>query len=385
MLWARLAIPVAVIIGTVVFGLVAALGGSTVANAQPPAGGCSVSPGASTAPAGQKTATLTADQMAAARTIVAVGKGMGITQRGTAIGLGTAMAESTLNPGATNGRYVGLFQQQGEPYADVTRTDAASASGGFFRVLRQRVPNYDNSDPTHGGVAFGDAAQTVQRSDQDAAFYAQWETWAVALAAQLYAGTPAQGGGGATVTCTPGGGHGPVHVTVDGLKVDVPAGTLVNGTPLHGTFAFPNGPTATAAAAALSYLGTTYAWGGGGPNGPTKGIHDGGVADKYGDYAKIGFDCSGLTLYAYAQAGITLPRTADPQLTTTRVTVPYSQVKPGDLLFWGAPAHHVALYLGQLDGVGYMVEAPQSGDQVKISIVRDHESDFRATVARPAP
>ncbi|EWM19741.1 C40 family peptidase [Kutzneria sp. 744] len=375
----------AVIVSTVMFGLIVALGGNTVANAQPPPGGCAVQPSTATAPAAQKTATLNADQMAAARTIVAVGKGMGITQRGTAIGLGTAMAESSLNTGATNGRYVGLFQQQGEPYADITRADAASASRGFYRELLRVVPNYDK-DSTYGGVAFGVAAQAVERSDKDASFYAPWETWALALAAQLYTGTPAQGGGGdATVTCTPGGGHGPVHVKVDGLKVDVPDGTLVNKQPVHGTFTFPNDRTAAAAAAAMSYLGTTYAWGGGGPNGPTKGIHDGGIADKYGDYAKIGFDCSGLTLYAYAQAGIALARTADPQLTTARTTAPYSQVKPGDLLFWGAPAHHVALYLGQLNGTPYMVESPQSGDQVMISVVRDRDSDFRSVVARPAP
>jgi cell wall-associated NlpC family hydrolase len=188
------------------------------------------------------------------------------------------------------------------------------------------------------------------------------------------------------VTCTPGGGHGPVHVTVNGLKVDVPNGTLVNGNGamLHGTFTFPNDRTAAAAAAAFSYLGTTYAWGGGDPNGPTQGKHDP-IADKYGDYAKIGFDCAGLTIYAYAQAGVQLTRPADGQLTSARTTAPYSQVKPGDLLFWGAPAHHVALYLGQLNGTAYMVEAPQSGEQVKVSVVRDHDSDFRTTVARPAP
>src|SRR6478752_7375845 len=59
--------------------------------------------------------------------------------------------------------------------------------------------------------------------------------------------------------------------------------------------------------AAMAYLGTTYAWGGGNSSGPSLGIRDGGVADRYGDYNKIGFDCSGLALYAWAQVGVYLP------------------------------------------------------------------------------
>ena len=59
--------------------------------------------------------------------------------------------------------------------------------------------------------------------------------------------------------------------------------------------------------AAMAYLGTTYAWGGGDYSGPTLGIRDGGVADRYGDYNKVGFDCSGLALYAWAQVGVYLP------------------------------------------------------------------------------
>ncbi len=57
----------------------------------------------------------------------------------------------------------------------------------------------------------------------------------------------------------------------------------------------------------MAYLGTTYAWGGGDSSGPTLGIRDGGVADSYGDYMKVGFDCSGLALYAWAQVGVYLP------------------------------------------------------------------------------
>ena len=57
----------------------------------------------------------------------------------------------------------------------------------------------------------------------------------------------------------------------------------------------------------MSQIGVEYAWGGGDENGPTLGIRDGGVADSYGDFNKVGFDCSGLMIYAFAGIGISLP------------------------------------------------------------------------------
>ncbi|OFL72263.1 cell wall hydrolase [Corynebacterium sp. HMSC063G05] len=122
----------------------------------------------------------------------------------------------------------------------------------------------------------------------------------------------------------------------------------------------------TVIARAMGQLGVPYAWGGGNANGPTKGIRDGGVADSHGDYNKIGFDCSGLTLYAYAAVGIDLPHYTGYQYQRGK-HYPASQMKRGDLLFWGPNGHgHVAIYLGD----GKMIEAPQSGSVVKISPVR---------------
>ncbi|MBI8988916.1 DIP1281 family NlpC/P60 protein [Corynebacterium meridianum] len=117
---------------------------------------------------------------------------------------------------------------------------------------------------------------------------------------------------------------------------------------------------------ATSVIGTPYAWGGGNAAGPTRGIRDGGIADSYGDYNKIGFDCSGLTLYAFAGAGIALPHYTGYQYQRgTKVST--SNIQRGDLLFWGPNAeYHVAIYLGD----GMMIEAPQSGGHVQISPVR---------------
>ena len=130
---------------------------------------------------------------------------------------------------------------------------------------------------------------------------------------------------------------------------------------------------------ALSELGTTYAWGGGDADGPTQGIRDGGVADAFGDFDKVGFDCSGLMVYAFAGAGKALPHYSGYQA-EAGPTFPIDQRKPGDLLFWADDdgIHHVALYLGD----DTMVEAPESGKVVRISPVR-FDDEILPTVTRP--
>lgn len=121
--------------------------------------------------------------------------------------------------------------------------------------------------------------------------------------------------------------------------------------------------------AAMQWLGTTYAWGGGDYNGPTLGIRDGGVADRYGDYRKVGFDCSGLALYAWAQVGVYLPHYSVYQYTGQSNKVSRGDLQPGDLVFFAnntsnpSTIHHVAIWIGN----NQIVEAPNSGSYVKIS------------------
>lgn len=362
-------------------------GAGSLSAAPPPVGGCAVNPGegGGATPSGpQQSAELNAAQMQVARQIVGVGKGMGIRERGTAIALGTAMQESTLDPSRSDGYGSGIFQQQGEYYADVDKMDPVAASAAFYNMMLKRVPNYDNPDPSTGGISFADAAQTVQASGAGAQWYARWEHWAVALNASLYSGTEAVeagagGGPAAAVQCAPGGGSGPMQVQLQGTRVHLPQQSGYGGVVVEA----PNEAAAKAIAAGLSYLGTPYAWGGGSPNGPTQGVRDGGVADSHGDYAKTGFDCAGLTQYAWHQAGVDLTRPASTQLTNAAKTVPFDQAKPGDLLFWGSSPHHVALYLGHHNGEHLMLEAPQSGDVVKVSKVRTG-GDFLNKVAVPS-
>lgn len=124
---------------------------------------------------------------------------------------------------------------------------------------------------------------------------------------------------------------------------------------------------------ALSEVGVIYAWGGGNAYGPTYGIHDGGVADAFGDYNRIGFDCSGLMVYAFAAAGIYLPHYTGYQY-EAGPHVPLSSIQPGDMLFWSsdgttATVHHVTLYIGN----GMMVEAYESGTTIRVTPVRYYD------------
>ncbi len=120
--------------------------------------------------------------------------------------------------------------------------------------------------------------------------------------------------------------------------------------------------------AAMAYLGTTYAWGGGDYSGPSRGIRDGGTADRYGDYNKIGFDCSGLALYAWAQVGVYLPHYSGYQY-SGQPKVSRDNLQPGDLVFFAyntsdpSTIHHVAIWIGN----NQIIEAPNSGSYVKIS------------------
>ncbi|RFU40822.1 peptidoglycan endopeptidase [Actinomadura logoneensis] len=117
---------------------------------------------------------------------------------------------------------------------------------------------------------------------------------------------------------------------------------------------------------ALCWQGTPYSWGGGTYSGPSFGIccSPGG----YSGASTLGFDCSGLTLYAVYQASkgrIALGHfTGNQQDDSRGIRVPLNALQPGDLVFFGLPVpHHVAIYYGD----NQIVEAPQTGDVVKIS------------------
>ena len=95
----------------------------------------------------------------------------------------------------------------------------------------------------------------------------------------------------------------------------------------------------TAVRAAASQIGKPYRWGAAGP-------------DSY--------DCSGLTMWAWAKAGVSLPHSSRAQYASLP-HVPMSQLAPGDLVFRGNPIHHVGIYKGG----GVVIAAPHSGESVR--------------------
>ena len=104
---------------------------------------------------------------------------------------------------------------------------------------------------------------------------------------------------------------------------------------------------------ALKYLGIPYVWGGASP--------------------ESGFDCSGLVQYVYAKFGVQLVHFAATQ-ETQGTPVPLSQLQPADLIFWGAPIHHVGIYAGD----GMFIEAPHTGDVVKVATLAGYETPSAA-------
>jgi cell wall-associated NlpC family hydrolase len=100
---------------------------------------------------------------------------------------------------------------------------------------------------------------------------------------------------------------------------------------------------ATAVAAARSALGRPYKYGGNGP---------------------YEFDCSGLTKWSWAKAGVTLPRTSRAQF-AGEPRVWWVNRQPGDLIAYGNPVRHITIYIGS----GKMIAAPHTGTVVQIQTV----------------
>jgi len=105
----------------------------------------------------------------------------------------------------------------------------------------------------------------------------------------------------------------------------------------------PSAKAQVAVDAAMSKRGSPYVYGAEGPD---------------------SFDCSGLTSWAYQQAGISIPRSSSAQ-SQSGTPVPREQLQPGDLVFFYSPVSHVGMYIGN----GQMVHAPQEGDVVKVAPV----------------
>jgi cell wall-associated NlpC family hydrolase len=312
------------------------------------------SPGAATASPGASTASspppdlsgYDSEQLSNAATLAAVGTGRGIPTRGLIIAVATAIQESSLRNlgdlGADNDHdSVGLFQQRpsqgwGTPQQ---LQDPVYASNKFYDKLLT-VPNWEQLPLT-------EAAQAVQRSATVDA-YAKWEADATALVAVSY---------GMYGGCTGG----------DGMSGD--------GAALPADFTLPaNTPDAVALAIfwAFEQLGTPYTFGGS-------------CTDPHSGDPSKQCDCSSLMQQAYRHGGISLPRVTNDQQHVGTEVASVADLLPGDLIFIPgsdgsmSDPGHVGMYIGG----GLLIQAPHTGDVVKLSPVWQEIATIRRVVTWP--
>lgn len=163
-----------------------------------------------------------------------------------------------------------------------------------------------------------------------------------------------------TTTTTDGTGFdqvmGAAALSADGSSTDATSASTdatASTADLGGTTTA--GPTGDSVVAdAKRYLGVPYVWGG---TDPAKGL-----------------DCSGLVQRVFKDLGYSLPRVAaDQSRQGTHVDGGLAQARPGDLLTFGSPAHHIGIYVGD----GKMIEAPRPGLSVRIAPVYPTPTDIR--------
>jgi cell wall-associated NlpC family hydrolase len=172
---------------------------------------------------------------------------------------------------------------------------------------------------------------------------------AAAAAAAASAGASSGGGGGGS---TSGGGTGGGGSTSGGGDTSTGGTSGGGGTtatapappPPAPTYPAPSSLSQVAINAAMSQLGVPYRYATSNPG--------------------VSFDCSGLTHYAWGQAGVYLPRNSRAQAAALP-RVPIAAAQPGDLIFYYSPISHVGIYLGG----GQLVHAPNTGSVVNVATV----------------
>ncbi len=211
-------------------------------------------------------------------------------------------------------------------------------AGALDIVARiQRVNQALASTPDNGAGADVDFATVLQAA-----------TGSIAPAAPAPVAPADTGAGSGTGASA---GYDPTaYLTASSLGL--PTGT----NPLSGTSTVNGTTPATGndvVADAVQYLGVPYQWGGTDP--------------------ATGLDCSGLTQRVYADLGYQLPRVSYDQATVGTPVDSLADAQPGDLLFFGSPVHHVAIYAGN----DQMVEAPHTGEDVRVSTVDETPTHIR--------
>ena len=223
-----------------------------------------------------------------------------------------------------------LSAQQTQAQNDVSSEQAAINANQAAEQQQSAALSQEN----------GEIATLVQQQEQQAAAAAAQASQAKLAAAQQQAAAQAAAAQSAPAPASSSSSSSAANSSASASSSSSGSSASANPPP-------PSAPGgAGAVQAAESQLGVPYVWGGESPG--------------------VGFDCSGLVQWAWAQAGVDLPRTSGEQFgATTPVSV--GDLEPGDLLFYGTDgSEHVAMYIGG----GSMIEAPHTGASVWITGVR---------------
>jgi peptidoglycan DL-endopeptidase CwlO len=294
---------------------------------------------------------------------------------GPAPGTGRALEAFDTESGQLNGHALALGEQDGSAHAQLVGAVAAATSGrarmnSIIGAATADVNALAPATTTPQGQRalvtaltqrLQDTQQALQDGHADAATRAAGSR---ATAADYHAvaqyspsgAAPASPASGTPMGAMPLAGLGSLGSLMGSQPVEPAGGSAGQRRATDAAAATDGKAVDTVVARALSQHGTPYSWGGGGKTGPGR-----------GDDGKVGFDCSSLMQYAFAGAGVDLPRTTYEQIGLGR-QVPPGGIQAGDLIFSNFDSRgpgHVQLAISP----SHVVEAPDRNGSVQVSAV----------------
>ena len=233
--------------------------------------------------------------------------------------------------------YLDAKLAEGEKLIEEYTTKAAEAKAKYGELVQKEAERQMELRALEAAqaVAAAEAQAAASAASANSAASTASNT-ASTSASNTAAPAPAAPRGGGT-TAVPTSGGGTVSAPAPSTPVVAPKPVIPQPPPA-------SGKAGIAVAAAYSQLGVPYI--------------------AFRSTPGVGFDCSGLTMYAWAQAGVSIPHQSGRQY-ASNPHVPKDQAQAGDLVFFYSPISHVGIYVGN----GMMIDAPNTGTVVRLKAV----------------